>query len=154
MFLGSRSIGLLLQKHANRTVHPSKIEGVRSLLSVLLHAAQGGPLWDLKSAFLGFQLGPDFLVFQPLVQTLHFESFRCLQEVKFVTLLVCSWMYPDAQIRFFLVLGKPVLFLGPRVVPWHEFGTHLEEFFAVLDRFLGFFERATLCMLQHESFPP
>ena len=28
VFLGGKSIALLLQKHANRTVHPSKIEGV------------------------------------------------------------------------------------------------------------------------------
>ena len=28
VFLGGKSIRLLLQKHANRTVHPSKIEGV------------------------------------------------------------------------------------------------------------------------------
>ena len=28
LFLGAKSKGLLLQNHANRTVHPSKIEGV------------------------------------------------------------------------------------------------------------------------------
>ena len=67
VLLGAKSIGLLLQKHANRTVHPSKIEGVRSLLSVLLHAAQGGPLWDLKSAFLSVQFVADMVVFWRLV---------------------------------------------------------------------------------------
>ena len=80
VFLGAKSKRLVLQKHANRTVHPSKIEGVRPLLSVLPHASQGGPFWALKSAFLSLQLVPDVLVFRRLVQTLHFESFRRLQE--------------------------------------------------------------------------
>ena len=87
VFLGAKSKRLVLQKHANRTVHPSKIEGARPLLSVLLPASQGGPFWGFKSVYLSFQLVRDFLVFRRLVQTFHFESFRRLQEVKFGALL-------------------------------------------------------------------
>ena len=48
--------------------------------------------------------------------------FRCLQEVKFGAVLACSWMYPDAQIRFFLVRGSDWLLLSSQVVCKHEFG--------------------------------
>ena len=46
VFRGAKSRGLLLQKHANRTVHPSKIEGVRSRVYVLLYVSQGHAFWS------------------------------------------------------------------------------------------------------------
>ena len=54
--------------------------------------------------------------------------------------MVCSRMYPDAQIRFFLVLGMPFSFLGSRVVPWHEFGACWELFVDIFVRLLAFLE--------------
>ena len=40
VFLGEKSTRLVLQKHANRTVHPSKIEGVLPTVQRLLHMFQ------------------------------------------------------------------------------------------------------------------
>ena len=48
-FFGVKSKCLLLQNHANRTVHPSKIEGERSMVYVRLHASQGHAFWSSKA---------------------------------------------------------------------------------------------------------
>ena len=42
VFRGAESTGLLLQKHANRTVHPSKIEDVLPMVQRLRIAIFGG----------------------------------------------------------------------------------------------------------------
>ena len=53
-----------------------------------------------------------------------------------------KFLYPKivAQIRFFLVLGKPFLFLGSRVVPRHEFGACWKLFLLFFGRLLDFLE--------------
>ena len=40
VFLGEKSTRLVLQKHANRTVHPSKIEGFLPMVQSLQHVSQ------------------------------------------------------------------------------------------------------------------
>ena len=51
VFLGAKSTRLLLQKHANRTVHPLKIEGVLPMVQRLLHVFQRPLFWFPKTGF-------------------------------------------------------------------------------------------------------
>ena len=51
VFLGEKSTRLVLQKHANRTVHPSKIEGVLPMVQRLLHVFQRPLFWFQKDGF-------------------------------------------------------------------------------------------------------
>ena len=51
VFLGEKSTRLVLQKHANRTVHPLKIEGVLPTVQRLLHMFQRPLFWFPKAGF-------------------------------------------------------------------------------------------------------
>ena len=49
MFFGLKLNCLLLQNHANRTVHPSKIGHALTMAYVLPHVSPGDPFWSPKA---------------------------------------------------------------------------------------------------------
>ena len=58
VFCGAKSTRLVLQKHANRTVHPSKIEGVLPMVQSLVHVSQRPLFWFPKACFGGSKQYP------------------------------------------------------------------------------------------------
>ena len=58
VFLGAKSIGLRLQKHANRAVHPLKIEGVLAMVQSFQHVSQRLLFCHPKARFGGSKQHP------------------------------------------------------------------------------------------------
>ena len=56
VFLGAKSKGLLLQNHANRRVHPSKIEGALPMAYVFQKGFLEDTFCSAKAYFGGFKL--------------------------------------------------------------------------------------------------
>ena len=58
VFCGAKSTRLVLQKRANRTVHPSKIEGLLPMVPSLQHVSQRLLFWLPKARFGGSKQYP------------------------------------------------------------------------------------------------
>ena len=73
VFLGAKSKRLVLQKHANRTVHPLKIEGVLPMAYIFQKGLLKTAFCSTKASSGGFKLYPKALIFGTSYEVLIFD---------------------------------------------------------------------------------
>ena len=132
MFFGLKSNCLLLQNHANRTVHPSKIEDKLSMVYVLLHVSQRPPFWSPEPCLGPSKQYPTSMFFGTWYKVFISARLGVSWGSNLDHFWHASWRYPGAQIQFFCGPGPYQVSFRSQVVSGPDFGRYLEPLLSVV----------------------
>ena len=132
LFLGAKSRGPLLQKHAIRTVHPSKIGDQLSIVYVLLHVSQRPPFWSPKACLGASNQTPTSMFFGTWYKVFILPRLGVPWRSNLDHFRHASWGYPAAEMCFFLVPGSVRVIFRSQVVSGPDYGRYLEPLWGVV----------------------